>query len=1207
MYRWATKDTHEREDDEAARLVRPSPKVKPPRRDKRRETTRAERDPDTAGDPDLKGDPDRSMNYKTIGGSLRARVMTRYLIAAGRPPPLVPAYDRKTKDEQGNPKKVYIPIERLRNNPSRYQISKPAPGAGAEDEKGKAPGSATESSEPEWIAEEDVHEEPAQAPPDPKRDAAKAKLLETFGGDEKARDAFIEDLPFAERDSNGKLLVFDKKQKKAVPLDHLSPETLASITEKRAVAKLGEDVVAALDKHKDDPKIQAALKDVGFLAGVAKKSGEKEGPLATRLRKLQKEGNPLESLPISKHLPELKDVKLPPEIRSVGDLINATAALREKPQGDAPDEDEDDEKAQAQRVVEKFLGQKGYDTDDFKAYADSLPTTTKGDAGQVLFPKKKSRKRVPFDKLPPDEQGKIIEDFNKKQREKERATAAQDLIQQKPENFGLLNQLRSLEDKEKSAPSDDDPPVLKRIKELQQQGLDLNELPVSKHLPEFAKDLPSSIVSVADLVDVAKAMKVPVVKYPSYSKELTDSNIQRAVKVMDFEQATKLMRFHPVDQAKILDTIEAHLKLDLTGAARAGVFKDLREIYQTDPAKIPPPQKVKVGRGKNAEEVDFNTLSPEEQAAAYQEHKNKVFAISFVADNYIKKTLDNSGAPPKLVQALSKWREPPQPPIQTFATTLTDGGDWLKEANWPPKKLKQVFDNLADEQVVAASAYFQARDYQAFLAKHLKGGQINERMSAREILKKLKAAEEEMGEREKAYPEGTRVGMSKVFRHRVVEDMAELVKQNQMPAEKLEKIREWVREKDADDYDVEHERWEKKVEGMKRDRESRGDSPYRVDELPPEPQKPEGYDQIRGAQKPSGQKSLARSFLDTLKGLLPKRAARVATRYLTCATPGVMPTHDVRQAVYWGVEPYPSGHEGFEPYHEWEQAHARDLGDADHALLLREARRWLDQFVLDPTTMDPEVPDVRFRAALDYAIRTVDDGKYSVGLHPAVYNLLLARLAGQPEGETLLTVRKTANGSSKSLYRRSQERHTMSAAKIRSYAAKLASSNPTIAFDLVKLAQEAEEQQQEQEQEQQGQQQGQQKQAHVALRREVLRVASADPHVRAALRGALTIISRNPLGHEGKKAKTAVKQRKFPMPDLAEAEEKADKARDKYNKLSLEFVAWIQQTVEAHGKIPEDQMSELKAKKKKLEDAQKEVSATIDEYNRILENVMPVD
>ena len=74
----ATKDTYEREEDEAERLVRPAPKLKPPRHDKKRETVH-EQDSDTDGDADLKGDPDLSLNYKSVGGSLVERIAEKWI------------------------------------------------------------------------------------------------------------------------------------------------------------------------------------------------------------------------------------------------------------------------------------------------------------------------------------------------------------------------------------------------------------------------------------------------------------------------------------------------------------------------------------------------------------------------------------------------------------------------------------------------------------------------------------------------------------------------------------------------------------------------------------------------------------------------------------------------------------------------------------------------------------------------------------------------------------------------------------------------------------------------------------------------------------------------------------------------------------------------------------------------------------------------
>lgn len=64
-FKKATKDTAEKEDEESERLVRQSPKKKPPRKDKRRERIKVE-DPDI-DTGDRGDDKDLSLNYKRVG------------------------------------------------------------------------------------------------------------------------------------------------------------------------------------------------------------------------------------------------------------------------------------------------------------------------------------------------------------------------------------------------------------------------------------------------------------------------------------------------------------------------------------------------------------------------------------------------------------------------------------------------------------------------------------------------------------------------------------------------------------------------------------------------------------------------------------------------------------------------------------------------------------------------------------------------------------------------------------------------------------------------------------------------------------------------------------------------------------------------------------------------------------------------------------
>jgi DNA topoisomerase-1 len=77
--RWATKSDAEVEDEEAERLVRPSPKKKPPRKDLERHRVEEKGDRDGDKDPDEEQDrKDRSRNYKDASHS---RVALRYYLA----------------------------------------------------------------------------------------------------------------------------------------------------------------------------------------------------------------------------------------------------------------------------------------------------------------------------------------------------------------------------------------------------------------------------------------------------------------------------------------------------------------------------------------------------------------------------------------------------------------------------------------------------------------------------------------------------------------------------------------------------------------------------------------------------------------------------------------------------------------------------------------------------------------------------------------------------------------------------------------------------------------------------------------------------------------------------------------------------------------------------------------------------------------------
>jgi len=109
-----TKSLGEREDEEAERLVRPLPKKKPPRHDRRRERMDTDRDPDLH-DEDVKRDPDLSLNRKNVGGSVNlARIARNHQEA-----------DKVKVRRKEDGKIVDVSKDTLKERGGEYEVYKP--------------------------------------------------------------------------------------------------------------------------------------------------------------------------------------------------------------------------------------------------------------------------------------------------------------------------------------------------------------------------------------------------------------------------------------------------------------------------------------------------------------------------------------------------------------------------------------------------------------------------------------------------------------------------------------------------------------------------------------------------------------------------------------------------------------------------------------------------------------------------------------------------------------------------------------------------------------------------------------------------------------------------------------------------------------------------------------------------------------------------
>ena len=1196
----ATKDDHEREEDEAERLVRPAPKVKPPRRDRRRETIQSELDSDTSGDPDLTGDKDLSLNYKTIGGS--ASIVARYLSGKSNIK-YVSVIDTQAKDPA---KQVTsIPEDTAKANPSRYKIQKgpesqtpadsaetPKPGAPAgspppfegsayhqdtrkqlqdlekSDPKAKAfldaakkPGGQIyeiakknpslllpslsfklpsvvrtfgdlvtylepKAKTPEAPAAKPpgAKKSPAETPaakpslpeaprPDPERSQSLRFLSDAQRQDQEGVNKFLLDLPTIDRrQGDGALVIYDKKTKTRVPINQASTETLKEVVSQYTKHKLEADLKQALSYHTDKPEVQQVLKDLAFLGGKTKEQGEEEGKLASRLRDLQKQGYPLEALSISKHIPELKDVALPDSVKSVKDIVDLVARVdlvpKAKPEkGKAPEAKADGkdkpapEKSSEQRVVERFKQEK-LQSPDFNEYVRGLPTTDEDAEGNVLFLDKstKPKKHVPFDKLPLQAQKEVIAQFDGVQKNQARTKAIQELASSDPKLRALLAEVATLKGKSRVEPEAGS--ALERLTDLQSQGFSLDELPIKKHLPELSGvTLPEDIATVADLIQAAQAVVPAAPKRPAVSEE-------EATRIRDLlswglgsDRAAQLSSLHPKDQENIISQWETLRRKDDPSKDKQ-FFKDLEVIRGgVDIASIEPPKKV-AWKGK---EVDYDRLSSQDKAEALQAYRNRLTAVKLVGQDLYKDMLADR-VPAPLVSVLTTEGKK-TPPVQVFKDVLTDG---VEEPPLPAKELKRLFKDLSPDSWPTVAAYFQARDLQDAHKRYLQTNAINEQLPVRDIVRQLQSATDDLRERDRLYPEGMSLNTAADFRRLTLRHLENLARQGSMNTANYRSVRRWCQTVDADDYDSALAKWKSRGEEVS---QSGG-----LDQWPLQPEKPEGYDQIRGATHQNHSAPRPSGLWSKLKNLMtPARPqSRVAFRYLSTCTDVRLMSASTRTAVYWGVAPYPTDHEGFAPYNEWEQSHARDWSEKDAETLLDAAKEWLKSDLLS-LAMEGSDPDVAYRAALDLAIRVTDDGKYSMGLPPGIYNELLAKLAGKPVGETLLTIREASTFP----YNLGGGSDMKTSAQLCRIAATLAESDSfsNLAFDLIHLSHKVAKQEQGQDQDQDDMQdasqshpadldQGQQKQAYIALRRAVIRTAKNNPQVRQAFLPVLKLIQQ---------------------------------------------------------------------------------------------------
>ena len=1136
----ATKDTYEREEEEAGRLVRPSPKVREPRRDLRRERVKPEKDPDEEENT-AETDPDLSHNYK--GRSAATRILYRFAKENER----VPAWSVEEE------RVVQISKDTFKKEPGKYKPVEPK-----DEETPEEPSTAepNTSNEPEAQAVTPTKED-AEEP----HEEVAARLNELIRGGEidtqKLQNA-QKDLPGLEQLAKSHPDIVKQVERDLQEEFGLPSLTLDDLSK---ALQTHPELTGGSPKAKSEPKPKPKPAEGPTKAPEPVAETPSEGKAETPAEAKPEGDKPSgDDAAVQRLMKRLKtDDKLRTELG-----LPPSKAPEKKPDERASKLAPEDKKALVEWLKE------GPKSKEFKEFIGKQKTVRRTKDDQDLFRDEARGEHVHFEDLPDEQKLKWKKDFEKTTRHQGNLAGLKELSQQPGVDQLLRDLSNPKSDLSQQIAAEGNPAHLDPLKTLPQlEGI----------------DLPEGVHTVADLVSAAQDLYKPP-PAPKRSKanpraQQSADNDLRKVFPQDVAEALIKAQTHPDDIRQMIDTFSAARDQARRMSGTMDFLEKAKKIYQTDPSKISPPSE---GLNAKGEEVPWDRLKPAEQAEAMQVHRNKIVAMSAAARAHMTDLVAaGSKAPPALAAKLSEFvlskseNETPERRNQRaksmademFKATL-GSGDEEEVSDADIRHTLKMFGGDPAANILV-TGYFQARDYQQARAEFMSGSEdsFSEQNSPEKILQGLKGAMKFLEDRAKVYPKGAALeDVPELFYTRVMKQIrtlepekAKVVSEHMSAhraqeyesaytkwekgskewegknkdvekkhkksikdlddqyAKKLKGLTYWINKakkgcpKDKDGKPIYSPRTKKKIdklegEDMKRlqawfekhKAEYDGVLSKHISQEPVRPTPPPGY-------SPSRKKKEKGTLWDEIK-----LAHRVAQRFAfsTCTLSKVMDkdASQDRQSVYWGVAPAP-----VKPYPEWTQVHQRDIGKKDLDGLLAAAREWLRTPVLS-TSVEGIVRDTQLRAALDLAIRSHEEGRYSVGLHPSLYNELLAQLAGKSTSETLLTIQ----ASEESTYTPAGDRTMKPSAEIRAYAAKIASTNPEVAFDLANLsakvaAQEEAKKDDDKEEKEEDKKDGDKpfpgaakpfgkeaaQQAYASLRSTCIRVAHENPQIRAAL------------------------------------------------------------------------------------------------------------
>jgi hypothetical protein len=1141
--RFGTRDTYEREEDEVERLVRPAPKVKPPRHDRRREILTDSEDKDKEVDKDL------SLNKKYIGGSTAARVAYRFYIRTAKK-------DRIKAIRKEDGKTVLISEKTLKEKPGEYDV----PEEGLEDAPpGVGPMVAEKARTLLHRAEKDDRirsylkdisnpERLGQIPGTKQlpesiakvlglrtfgeaRDIAKAmgavhdwdkahskeKGLKSKGGPENAEEeepeskeppgrkneheeavgsGVIEDEPKPSKTPKG------KKPSKGAPQD--SPKSPTTDQKAEELDAAWDDISYIHDHKKDFDNYLRSIPSGAEVDGNLLVLDDKTNKLVPydevnreqAKRVLDRFKAQVEGKAKAKELhSSLNDVALREQLFQTFAEESKSSPLAKKLKeaekvlkglGEAFSEG----KIRADRVFPELKGMlpKGIET-----VAD-LRAAVKGDP--ALFHRDLEKEKSEREES--DRQRAQKEEEERQERKDQTLHALQ--VSQEESTVNLLQDIAnpSSTAAKALAPEDLTAPAKSKFEYL-------------KHLPEDA--------TVAEVLEAAKKLypPPPPLKQRPFKKREVVSEIRRIFDVLPphkmdaatFKAVNAFSKLHPDDIGPAFSMFMAARQAD--GGRLDTDIAHTRKYYQTDPNQVRPPKHIE----ENGEQVAFKDLTPDRQAVVMHEHRIRTVALSQAAQARVTDKLHSIGASSSLTNAVSRhlFDDPTKTDWETVTheaqAAFRSAIEKVPESMESPSAAKKVLRALKEAPAArrVAVGHLQAIDYHKAI-EAIEKDRLDERSSTpREIAASIARVCHEVRARSKHYGSDVVEDVPNLVRGRVLQKL------DALDPEKAAKVREALQRHLEDDYEQATRLHE---EALKAYAETA--TPYRSLSPPPPPRPP-----LEMGSSASG-KDMVQEHIRRLTG-------RNGSFYSKDRT--MVPV--AKKAIYHGVLPYPAGHEGFAPYAPWTQVHQRDLGEKDFDGLVASAKKWLETPFLNHGIEG--LPDrSRVQAALDLALKTHGGGRYEASLAPPLYASLLDRLAGTTRKAFDLSAtspygRSTFDGSA----RRDEETHTMKAAlEIRSFAAKIAAKQPTLAYDLVDLAnrvaadeakdeakdekgagtappfekKKAQQQGEEQQGEEQARAQEKQASAYNTLRAAVIRTASASPGLRQALLPVLQVIKQ---------------------------------------------------------------------------------------------------